>query len=570
MDRKRFFSQLIDIEGPSIMAWLSERAVQGVWSHPNVPLLIFADSSLPGTSVTLHGGPVASAAPVQLLFWGSWWSSPEGGQRLWMIEDRLKGALASNYFSELAQYGVAAPHFRGSLIVKKPSPPMSFPTEDDEHSVGDMIVDLIENDVFPDPDDEQIAYLVLMPKGFAKPASGTNGAHTRDYDYEFPFDIDWFWWGWIRYFDDSEADDTTRTLTHELTELLTDPTANDGWYAGTGEGGEIADAANVMGTYQTVWVNGTKVTSYWSNRHSATVIPIDRDYRARIIGSISLQRGGRHELERGTFRPSPADTAFCKDVRACCIEDRDYAWVVNGLNETATLRVETQRYRQPIVTWTINGQPIKGGGSISVDVDRARYKGRSLVTTRATVSVQFAESKGTLEIKTKGIDANFDLYVACAVRDGSITGNVRTDVIATPSAVIGFVGSELVLDPEYVRQRDACHEGISKFFRRASGKTKFKRPRPGEPVELDPVLLAEVPAWARVREFERARQAVVLAKMVEATFPRKTASVFIKSLVAETAALTAVEERPLVKGPRKREPVKRRRTPRKRKPKVTK
>ncbi len=204
-------------------------------------------------------------------------------------------------------------------------------------------------------------------------------------------------------------------------------------------------------------------------------------------------------MANGRFRPDPTDSAFCGIVPACCFEDRDYTWVVNGLDETAILRVETHRYRQPIVTWTIQGQPAKGNGSIPVTVDTVRFDGRSLVKRRASFHVDFVESKGVLEVKTKGVNANFDLNVACSVRDGSITGNVRTDVIATPSAVVGFVGSELELDPAYVQQRDACHKAVVDLFEDVEKKKKFRRPKPGETVELDPGVLAYVPAWAASR-----------------------------------------------------------------------
>jgi hypothetical protein len=543
----RFFSKVTEAgaEGPSIMVWLSDRGVEGLWSTPNVPLIVFSEALLPkgATGVTPHGGGVATAAPVQLLFWGGWWATAEGGQRRWMIEDRLQALLASEYLSELAQYGVAPPHFRGSLIVSKPAPPMSF-SGDNDHSPGDMIVDLIENDLFPDPDDEPIAYLVLMPKGFSAPGT-SNGAHTTDYDYEFPFDFDWFWWGWIRYFDDNEADDTTRTMSHELTELLTNPDTEKGWYADPGDEGEVADIAHDKDkTYQTAWVNGAKVQAYWSNRHSATVIPIDHDYRARIIGSIALQRGGRHQLESGSFRPNPAETVFCKSVPACCFEDRDYSWVVNGLDERATLRVETRRYREPVVSWTIDGQPAKGNGSVSVVVQTARYSGRSVVTAEEAVTVQFSESKGALEIKTNGIDACFDLPVACSVREGSIGGKAKTEPVATPNVMLGFVGCELVLDSAYEHQRGECHKGIRDLFSGAQKKTKFRKPRPGEPVEIDPLVLVEAPAWTRLREFERAREAIELAKMAEMTLSRNAARKFIGSLIAETPALAVSEAQP--------------------------
>ena len=537
MPGRRFVS-VRDLEGPSIEVWLSERAIEGNWFSPNVPVLIFSSSKLPGSSVTPHGGPVATGTPIQLLFWGSWWTSGAGGQRLWLIEDGVKRILSSPYTSELAQYGISPPHFRGSLIVTKPTPPSAFGSEKDESKVSDMITDLIEDDVFPDPDDEQIGYFVFMPKGFAKP-SFANGAHSQDYDYEFPFDFDWFWWAWIRYFDDSELEDTTRTFSHELAELLSDPTGNDGWYSNEAKDGEIADAAVDGKGKQTAWVNGAKVQAYWSNRHRATVIPIDHDYRARIIGSVALSRGGTHELDQGTFRPDPADMAFCRSVPACCYEDRDYTWVVNGRNETANLRVETRRYRQPIVEWSINGQTVKGSGLLKFDADTSRYNGRNLVTARESVSVAYRVSSSGLETKTLGVDRNFDVPISCTVRDGSINGDLKTDVVAVPKAVVGFVGSELVLDPIYVQARDACHKGIADLFSGAAKKAKSRKPRPGEEVEINPGVLVDVPAWARVEAFARARQAVELAELARAELPRAEARKFIKSLVATTPALTA-------------------------------
>lgn len=165
------------------------------------------------------------------------------------------------------------------------------------------------------------------------------------------------------------------------------------------------------------------------------------------------------------------------------------------------------------------------------------------MTGQEAVTVQFTESNGVLEIKTDKVDANFDLPVGCSVRDGSTTGNVRVDVIASPSVVIGFVGSELVLDWAYVQARDACHQAISNLFKDAEKKTKFKRPRPGDQVELDPSVLVEVPAWARLTEFERARQAIYIASIAEAKLPRDAADTFIHSLVDTTPALQAIKER---------------------------
>ncbi len=44
--------------------------------------------------------------------------------------------------------------------------------------------------------------------------------------------------------------------------------------------------------------------------------------------------------------------------------------------------------------------------------------------------------------------------------DASITGNVATNVIATPRIVIGFVGAELVVDPAYIAALKRCYAGM--------------------------------------------------------------------------------------------------------------
>jgi hypothetical protein len=84
-----------------------EHAFTGSWSHPTVPLLIFADNILPAASVSFHGGPIGTGLPVQLVFWGAWWNSIEGTPRRALLTERVQALLASDYFSELEQYGIA-------------------------------------------------------------------------------------------------------------------------------------------------------------------------------------------------------------------------------------------------------------------------------------------------------------------------------------------------------------------------------------------------------------------------------------------------------------------------------
>ena len=124
----------------------SERFFQGSWSHPNLPVLIFADSVLPGFSVQHHGGPIGSGMPVELIFWGDWWLSPEGVSRQVLIQTRTQDLLASDYFAELKQYGILdRPHWRGAKVVSRPGPPGAFNSTDDEQAVPDLIDDLIDD-----------------------------------------------------------------------------------------------------------------------------------------------------------------------------------------------------------------------------------------------------------------------------------------------------------------------------------------------------------------------------------------------------------------------------------------
>ena len=93
------------------------------------------------------------------------------------------------------QYGVRTPVWRGSVIVTKPGPPGTVSNQGAMSATLDLIDDLIDDDVFPDPDDgPRFAFLVLMPPGFViNDSDPANGAHYYDYDQDGPFDTDNYW-----------------------------------------------------------------------------------------------------------------------------------------------------------------------------------------------------------------------------------------------------------------------------------------------------------------------------------------------------------------------------------------
>jgi hypothetical protein len=526
------------VDGNSYITYMfAEQKFQSAWSNPNVPVLVFADNTLPGFSVQPHAGPIGSAMPVQLLFWGDWWHSAEGAAKRVMIESRVQAVLNSDYFSELKQYGVERPHYRGSLIVTKPGPPGAFNSLEDRKAVPNLIDDLIDDKRFPDPDDENIAFVVYMPKGFIE-NTNANGSHTYDFNAELPLDYDYYWVAWIRSFGDipgEDPEDTIRSTSHELVELFTDPEGT-GWRAGNADQGEIGDAAMSGTTKQAAWVNGARVQAYWSNQYGATVIPIDRDYAARITGTTRVEKQTRRD---GTFTPDPKDSHLCDLVPDCCIEKKNYWYFVSNRDEIVHLNVETTRYRQPVIAWKVADTPVTNDVVLSLDVLGGTFDGHIPRFLPQTVQVRCTVVGTELSLETVGTECNFDLQVGCTVTDGSIDGNVKINVIAKPSVAIGFVGTALTMDPEYTNQKKACEKAAKAKIGSAAGKLPQGKPKFGDPVQFGSEVEGEIPAYARLHEYKRAKNAIDLARLAYGTLPHETARLLTNSLISNVPALQA-------------------------------
>jgi hypothetical protein len=317
--------------------------------------------------------------------------------------------------------------------------------------------------------------------------------------------------------------------------MFTDPEL-DAWYTQTPQTGEISDAGvSADGQIQRALVNGARVASYWSNRHSATVIPIDRDYAAQLKGVTSEE--GRKVIDSGTFRPEPSDNAACEKVPECCMKDREYSWTLHGFDEVARIRLEKTRYRQPKVAWQIEGMPVEGSGNVSFTLLTEVFSGRKPEARSQLIEVTFHAIDDLLEIHVAGSKCNFDLNVSCVVTDASFKGNLKTNVIATPSVVVGFVGVQLVLDPEYTRQRTACFAAMVAQYNK-----EFKRlsdvPRPGDPINED--IIARLPSYARLERYRQSREALMLARMANVLLPARDAHDYAVSLVDVIPAVALV------------------------------
>lgn len=226
-------------------------------------------------NVTNHGGAIAPGVPVQIIYWGSVWVNGANSSFSTQFTNAAQLLFNGPYYSALRQYGVGQrPFMRGpALYVISPDPPSSF----NDGDVGDLIWNMIDQGIFPEPDDSggRNLYAAIMPPGTSYAPGGALGAHISPGDYDFPFDFDTAWAAWIG---KSDLNTMTRAFGHEVAEAMTDP-EGDAWYD-DGNGNEIGDICNARRGY----VNGVYVEGYWSNGANACVIRQDYGFE---IGAVS-------------------------------------------------------------------------------------------------------------------------------------------------------------------------------------------------------------------------------------------------------------------------------------------
>ncbi|WP_433711041.1 hypothetical protein ACQP2U_32975 [Nocardia sp. CA-084685] len=150
----------------------------------------------------------------------------------------------------------------GAITLTSPDPPSSF----DDGGVGDALWNMIDNNVFPEPDNSggRNAYCLFMPPGTSYSPGGALGAHSHPTDFDFPFDIDTSWVAWVGF---ADINTMTRSFGHEMAETCTDP-ESDAWYVDS-DGSEIGDMCNTRRAF----VRGVYVEGHWSRRRNACVIP---------------------------------------------------------------------------------------------------------------------------------------------------------------------------------------------------------------------------------------------------------------------------------------------------------
>jgi hypothetical protein len=219
---------------------------------------------MPDTFVD-NGGPVIQIPRVQLVYWGSAWSTnPAPTPSSVQVTAAVQAILAGPYMINLQQYrNLGRGHLLGATVIDSSDPPNPFATSD--------VITFLQGQIgttLPGLDAlNQNLYMVVLPTGVNVNGGGDDGFHTYYTDASgTPVHFAWI-------MNDGSLDYVTTILSHELVESATDPegTAFTG-IAGTCSGSgwcEIGDICEAT----TGNLNGVQVQSYWSNNDSACTVP---------------------------------------------------------------------------------------------------------------------------------------------------------------------------------------------------------------------------------------------------------------------------------------------------------
>ena len=478
---------------------------------PVETLLTYPPTQSP-TTPTYHGGLLGAdlSGPtfVQLLFWGDWWERA-GNERREGLEQAVQTLLASPYFDRLDQYRIFPhPTYRGSLVVTDPAPPV-LPNTYSAEDIRKLVLKLIDADKFPEPDDEhgRLGFFVMMPDG-TQWDQGDTGAHTKAIEKDFPF-LDWDT-SWVAWITAGDFDRMTRTFSHELVELLTDPEM-DGWYVDQlAEKGELVDLCAV----QAGWVDGVLAAAYWSSSDAACVIPT-RPLSVRIDGTIRVN--GTKEAGSGNYSPQ-STTGLKHFVPACHLENNQYPWTLTQRVEIGEIMATATGFHTPSYTWTVAGiQVAQGPSRVQPTLDLTIEHPEGPQAARQPVDLAINAEGARLTITNDSAVANFDLPIAVTVTEAPrnyltpAQNGSRTTAVVAP-----FVGAELAIGGTYAADLARCKQAALEFWKATNPATDVHvhGPDPGPRKDGDR-RLTEIPGWVSANHFNELkaglRQANVIA-----------------------------------------------------------
>jgi hypothetical protein len=226
----------------------------------------------PPVSVEYDGGRVGNVETVQLIFWGSAWNLSTVNPSANTIGVAVQTILQGPYMSGLRQYGIKRCAFGEAVVVTDPSVRAIF----DDSDIQDLVIRLIEDNLFRKQFDSPDLFFVFMPPGTFYRPGGARGAHS----VAAAGDVGSAWVAWIG--TNTALSQITSTFCHELTEMCSDP-EGDGWTVVglSSPQNEIGDICNLLDAP----LAAVTVESYWSPFDNACLIPTGWSVRRTLAGA---------------------------------------------------------------------------------------------------------------------------------------------------------------------------------------------------------------------------------------------------------------------------------------------
>lgn len=258
-----------------------------------VPTIVF-QPQFGAETATYNGGPTLTGAPIELIFWGSYWNNvPAGKPTAAQLTTAITNEFNSPIYNNLSQYNAGPAHVdRSWVATEDPDPSSSGFTEDQLRQViTDAINDprsplLAPSDIEATDGGHAPIYLVITPPTIACTTVPEAGGFHNIYSGNTYAGNENIVYGWVGNLGGSSSrtnlvnfssqDFVTVVASHEAGETLTDPQPLTGWTVTAGATwpgptfNEIFDQEPAA-TY-TYRLNGSLVQALWDQNAEAYTV----------------------------------------------------------------------------------------------------------------------------------------------------------------------------------------------------------------------------------------------------------------------------------------------------------
>ena len=401
----------------------------------------------PTDSISFQGGEQISNIGVVPIFYGSAWlnSNPSVNK----VITGIKGLMASSYLSRMNQYGLSSVTINQPVLLTNVNPSATHNSDE----IGDIIWNLIDDNVFPEPDDAggRNIYVVFYPQGTRVSDISACGWHSYYSDYDFPFDVDYAWVAAIE-FPEGNAGNTPeqklgniiRIFSHELLETITDPEpdGDEGWLMNRNlnGGNEIGDACN-----NTVdFVNGIMAQAYWSEKHKACILP-----KPRAFVSISTYQQN--------ISTQIISTGVAHFNKIFCLSG-DFKWTKTFIGVQTILTANFNRnFKNPQYVWTLPQIQFRSAtltdgfnGTVFLRSDTWAEDTNGTTNSNQVFPVNIVVNKDVLTVVSNNISNQFTFLLDYSLRasQGAYT--------ATTSGTIEIINEEILFEDAYYKALERC------------------------------------------------------------------------------------------------------------------